>query len=171
MAGLRRAGPGRREPTGPGEESVWDYPRPPRLERVTRPVRVELAGRVVAESDRAWRVCETAGPPVYYVPRDDVAEAVLVPSAHTTFCEWKGRARYFHLRVGDRHAEDAAFLYPEAPEPYAPLREALGFYPGRVDACWVGTARVRPQPGGFYAGWITPEIRGPFKGEAGTEGW
>jgi uncharacterized protein (DUF427 family) len=165
-----RGRPARREPVAPGEESVWDYPRPPRLERATRPVRVALDGVLVARSARAWRVCETAGPPVYYVPLGDVEEGVLVPSRSRSLCEWKGQARYYDVRAGGRSAPDAAFHYAD-PEPgFEPLRDAVGFYPGRV-ACWLGEERVRPQPGDFYAGWITREIKGPFKGDPGTGGW
>lgn len=156
---------------GPAQESVWDYPRPPQLERAARPVRVELGERVVARSTRAWRVCETAGAPVYYVPMDDVEAACLEPSATRSFCEWKGEARYYDLVAGGRRARDAAFRYPEPEPAFAPLADALGFYPGRVDACYLGDERVRPQPGGFYAGWVTAEIKGPMKGEPGTEGW
>ncbi len=168
---LRRGRPRRVEPVGPGEESVWDYPRPPRLSRATRSVRVELAGRVVARSDRALRVAETASPPVYYVPRDDVDESVLVANEAESFCEWKGLARYHDLRVGERVAERAAWSYPTPDPEYAALRDHLAFYPGRVDACYLGDERVRPQPGPFYGGWVTDEIKGPFKGEPGTEGW
>jgi len=161
---------GRAEP-GPGQESVWDYPRPPRLERETRPVRVDFAGRAVAESRRALRVCETASPPTYYLPPEDVATELLVPSRRRSLCEWKGRARYYGLRVGDRTSEDAAWCYPDPLSAFEPLRDHLAFYPGRVDACFVGDMRVRPQAGDFYGGWITPDVVGPFKGEPGSEGW
>jgi len=156
---------------GPGQESVWDYPRPPRLEPARRRVRVEVAGAVVAESDRALRVCETAGPPVYYVPRADVRAELLVASPRTSLCEWKGRARYWTLRVGERVAEDAAWEYPEPDADYAVLRDHLAFYPERVDACWLDDERVAPQPGDFYGGWVTADVVGPFKGEPGSEGW
>jgi uncharacterized protein (DUF427 family) len=165
---------------GPGQESVWDYPRPPRVEASRRRVRVELGGRVIAESDRALRVCETASPPVYYVPREDVLPGVLEDSDTTTFCEWKGRARYFSARLdgldgldgpGGRLVPDVAWGYPR-PEPgFEALRDHVAFYPGRVDACWLGEERVAPQAGPFYGGWVTAEIVGPYKGEPGTEGW
>lgn len=156
---------------GPGQESVWDYPRPPRLERVTRAVRVEHAGRTLARSEAALRVCETAGPPAYYLPPGDVARDCLEPAAQRSFCEWKGEAHYWHLRVGERFVANAAWSYPEPDPGYAALRDHLAFFAGRVDACFVGDARVLPQPGGFYGGWITPELVGPFKGERGSEGW
>lgn len=169
-SGRIRARPRAIEPVGPGEESVWDYPRPPRVEPERRPVRVELAGEVVAQSERAVRVCETAGPPTVYVPLDDVRRAIVEPSERTSFCEWKGRARYFHVRVGDRVARDAAWSYPDPRTGFEALRDHVSFYPGRV-ACWLGDERVRPQPGGFYGGWITDGIRGPFKGDPGSESW
>ncbi len=156
---------------GPGRESVWDYPRPPRLEPVAAPVRVDFAGEVVARSERALRVCETASPPTYYVPREDVRMEWVEPSERTTFCEWKGLARYAALRVGDRVAADAAWTYPAPDPPYEALRDHLAFHAGRVDACFVGDQRVTPQPGEYYGGWITPELAGPFKGEPGSEGW
>jgi uncharacterized protein (DUF427 family) len=165
-----RVRPPRIEPPDPGQESVWDYTRPPRLEPVARPVRVAFAGRVVAESDRALRVCETASPPVYYVPRGDVCGELLLEEC-ATFCEWKGVARYWVLRVGERLAPCAAFDYPRPDPPYQALAGHLAFYPGRVDACWLGGEQVRPQPGAFYAGWITDDVRGPFKGGPGSERW
>jgi uncharacterized protein (DUF427 family) len=158
-------------PPGPGEESVWDYPRPPRLETVSRHIRVEHADRLVARSAKALRVCETAGPPVYYTPPAGVHREWLEPAPLRTSCEWKGEAHYWHLRFDDTFVENVAWSYP-APFPgYEGLRDHLAFFAGRVDACFVGDARVVPQPGGFYGGWITPEIVGPFKGEPGSEGW
>jgi len=169
--GLRRARPERVPKAGPGQESVWDYPRPPRVEPVQATVRVELGGVVLARSDRALRVCETASPPVYYVPPEDVQREHLTASANRTFCEWKGEAHYWHACVGDREVRDVAWSYP-VPEPgFEALRDHRAFYPARVDACFVGEARVAPQPGPFYGGWITPGLLGPFKGEPGTEGW
>ena len=166
MSGDRGEGP--RRP----RESVWDYPRPPRVEPCDRPVRVEHGGVLVAESDRALRVLETASPPTIYVPREDVRVDLLeeVGGRHT-LCEWKGRAHYFHVGSGDARAEAAAFHYPEPRDAYAALRGHIAFYAGRVDAAHLGDERVRPQPGEFYAGWVTDEIEGPFKGEPGSEGW
>jgi uncharacterized protein (DUF427 family) len=168
---LPRRRPARVEPVGPGEESVWDYPRPPRIEPARRRVRVEHAGVVVAASGRALRVCETASPPVYYVPAEDVRTELLEPSEHASFCEWKGVARYFHLRIGGRIAADAAWSYPQPDAGFEALRGHLAFYPGRVDACYLDDERVRPQAGPFYGGWVTHEIKGPFKGDPGTGGW
>lgn len=156
---------------GPGQESVWDYPRPPRVERVDSTVRVEFGGEVIAESDAALRVLETASPPTVYIPPRDVRTRYLVPSPRRSFCEWKGAARYWSLRVGSRAAADAAWSYPAPAAGFEALEDHLSFYPGRVDACYLGNERVQPQPGSFYGGWITSNILGPFKGEPGTEAW
>jgi uncharacterized protein (DUF427 family) len=156
---------------GPEQESVWDYPRPPRVAPDRRRVRIEVAGVIVAESARAVRVLETAGAPCWYLPTGDVQMDLLRPSAGTTVCEWKGIANYLDVVVGDREARRAAWTYA-APKPgYEVLRDRIAFYAGRVDAAWVEDERVTPQPGQFYGGWITSEIVGPFKGEPGTENW
>ena len=169
-----RSAPRRRPkpiPPGPGQESVWDYPRPPRLEPVAGRVRVEFAGEVIAETKSALRVCETASPATYYVPEADVRSEWLEPSDSQSFCEWKGAARYWSIRVGARHAVNAAWSYPRPTAPFEALAGHFAFFAGRVDACYVGGERVTPQPGGFYGGWVTPNVVGPFKGEPGTEGW
>ncbi len=162
----------RRVEPGPGQESVWDYPRPPRLEETTRLIRVEFGGQVIAESRHAWRVLETSHPPVYYVPPGDVRfEFVRQSSTGGSFCEWKGGAVYHSLVVADRRSADAAWSYPDPTPAFAPIRGYLAFYPGRVDACTVDGVAVRPQEGGFYGGWITPDVVGPFKGGPGSWGW
>ncbi len=158
-------------PPGPGQESVWDYPRPPRLESVATRVRVEFGGRTLADTTRALRVCETASPPTYYIPQADIEMGLLEPSSRTSFCEWKGVASYWSVRGPDRKAADAAWSYPRPSPAFAPLRDAIAFYPRRMDACWVGEHRVEPQPGLFYGGWVTPGLVGPFKGSPGSEGW
>jgi len=156
---------------GPGQESVWDYPLPPRVEPVAQRVLVEFGGIILADSVRAYRLLQTATPPVYYVPRDDVRVEHLAPSGHTTICEWKGGAEYWSVRVGERSAENAAWSYPEPDNGYEVIRDYLAFYARKMDACYVGAYRVIPQPGEYYGGWITPDIVGPFKGEPGTENW
>ena len=156
---------------GPGQESVWDYPRPPRLEAVVLPVRVELDGLVVAASTRALRVCETSSPPCYYIPPDDVDLDRILPSTRTSFCEWKGLASYWTVRSPTREAKDAAWSYPAPTAGFEKLRDYLAFYPRRMDGCYVGAHRVEPQPGFYYGGWVTPELVGPFKGVPGSEGW
>ncbi len=153
-------------------ESVWDYPRPPRIEPTQREVRIEHGGEMVAESSRALRVLETASPPTIYVPTADVRMDLLRPRpGKHTVCEWKGQADYLDLVVGDEASEAAAFFYPSPREAFAALRDHISFYPGRVDGAFLGGERVRPQPGQFYAGWITDDVEGPFKGEPGTQGW
>jgi uncharacterized protein (DUF427 family) len=140
---------------GPGQESVWDYPRPPRVEPVTARVRVEFEGLTIADTVRALRVCETSSPPCYYVPQVDILMERLAPSERTSFCEWKGLASYWSVRV----------------EGFEPIRDYIGFYPRRMDGCWVGADRVTPQPGVYYGGWVTPNLVGPFKGVPGSESW
>lgn len=158
-------------PPAPGQESVWDYPRPPAVEAVGAPVRVEFAGRVVAASDAALRVLETSHPPTIYIPPADVDFALLAETPRTSGCEWKGRAVYLDLVAGKRYAADAAWRYPYPTKAFAALKDFVAFYPGRTDGCWIGDERAEPQPGGFYAGWITSAVVGPFKGAPGTWGW
>ena len=168
---LPREHPTSIETPGPGQESVWDYPRPPRLEPVPQRVRVEFAGMLLADSVRAWRVCETSSPPVYYIPREDVQTQYLESYEEPSFCEWKGVASYWTVRVGNQVAEKAAWSYETPDEGYEPLRNHLAFYAGKMDACYVGEDRVTPQPGEYYGGWITPNIVGPFKGVPGSSHW
>ena len=162
--------PRRIEP-GPGQESVWDYPRPPRVERVARSVRVVFGGVTIADTQSAWRVLETSHPPVYYIPPADVAAGAHVATARGSFCEWKGAAVYYTVRGGGREAPDAAWGYPNPTRGFEPIRGHVAFYAGPMDACWVGDERVTPQPGGFYGGWITSKVAGPFKGGPGSRGW
>ncbi len=156
---------------GVGQESVWDYPRPPRVEPVPERIRVVVDGVDIADSSRALRVLETAGPPVYYLPPADVRMDLLTPTEHTSYCEWKGRASYYTLRLGDRVIHNVSWTY-HAPLPgYESIRDYLAFYAGLVDEAWVGEERATPQPGRFYGGWVTSRIVGPFKGEPGSSGW
>lgn len=162
----------RRIEPGPGQESVWDYPRPPRVERVPQRVRVIFNGLTIADTTRALRVLETSSPPVYYIPRADIRmEALRESSGHATFCEWKGRATYYTVQVGERQARHAAWSYRSPAPGYEPIQDHLAFYAGPMDGCFVGEERVQPQAGDFYGGWITSTIVGPFKGEPGTLGW
>ena len=144
-------------------ESVWDYPRPPRVERSSRRVRVMVAGEAIADSTRAIRVLETGHPPVWYIPPDDVRMDLLDNSETRTFCEWKGTASYWTLRTESRTVEDVAWSYEKPIPAFESLRGYLAFYPSRVDACYLDDEQVTPQPGDFYGGWITSEIIGPFK--------
>lgn len=152
-------------------DSVWDYPRPPRLERIAQRIRVEFGGVTVVDTTRAYRVLETSHPPTIYVPPGDVRTDLLEPSSRRSFCEWKGSAAYFDVRAGGRVAVAAAWCYPEPSPSFAAIRDYVSFYPSKVDACYLGDERVRPQAGDFYGGWITSNIVGPFKGGPGTHGW
>ncbi|MBD5656740.1 MAG: DUF427 domain-containing protein [Candidatus Eremiobacteraeota bacterium] len=156
---------------GPGQESVWDYPRPPRLERTRRRLRVVFADRTIVDTTDAWRVLETSHPPVYYVPPADTDVAALRPAEGTSFCEFKGNAIYYDLAVGKRVSLRAAWAYPTPSRAFEPLAHHLAFYASGVDACYVDDERVTPQAGDFYGGWITRDIVGPFKGASGTWGW
>lgn len=152
-------------------EDVWSYPRPPALEPVPKDVRITFAGVEVAATRQAWRVLETSHPPVYYLPREAFTGCALEPAPGRSACEWKGEARYWTIRVGDRTAERAAWSYP-VPEPaYGAIRDHLAVYAGAMDACFVGDEQVTPQPGGFYGGWVTRDLKGPFKGGPGSMGW
>jgi uncharacterized protein (DUF427 family) len=136
-----------------------------------REVVVEAGGRVIAETRRAVRVCETSHPPVYYVPRDDIADGVLERAEGSSWCEWKGEATYWDVVVEGRRLRQAGWSYESPTAGFEHLRGAVAFYPGRVDRALVDGERVRPQPGDFYGGWITNEVAGPFKGDPGTRGW
>jgi uncharacterized protein (DUF427 family) len=126
---------------------------------------------LIADTIRAKRVLETSHPPVYYIPHGDVRMEYLVEAGGSSVCEWKGRATYYTVTVDSRRVERAAWSYPEPKAGYEGIRSHLAFYAGAMDACTVGGERVQPQPGGFYGGWITADIVGPFKGEPGTMGW
>jgi len=152
-------------------ESVWDYPRPPRVEASTRWIRVVFGDVTVADTTRALRVLETSHPPAYYIPPEDVRSEYLRPSRRQTYCEFKGQASYYDLAVGEREVHDAAWYYPDPSPRYEALRDHVAFYPGRVDACFVDEEQVTAQDGDFYGGWLTSDIEGPFKGGPGTAGW
>ncbi len=153
------------------KESVGDYPRPPAIERVDRHVRARVSGHVIADSRRPIRVLETHHPPVYYIPPDDVATEFLVPSPHTSFCEYKGEAHYYSLVVDGERRNNVAWYYPHPSPGYEELANYIAFYAWALDEATVDGEQVIPQPGHFYGGWITREIEGPFKGEVGTMGW
>lgn len=155
---------------GAGQESVWDYPRPPRLSPDSREVVIEAGGAVIARTTRAIRYCETASPPSFYLPPDDVDRARLIPATGSSVCEWKGVAQYWTVQVEGPPLVAAAWCYPELTPEFEAIRDYLAFYPSRL-ACYVAGVRVKPQPGSFYGGWMTPEIVGPVKGEPGTSGW
>lgn len=158
-------------PPQPGQESVWDYPRPPRLEPVNKPIQIVFNGETIAQTDRAQRVLETSHPPVYYIPPEDIKTEYLISSPRGTFCEWKGRGAYYHVQVNDKRVDNVGWYYPDPTPAFASIKNYVAFYAGPMDACYVGGERVTPQLGNFYGGWITSEIVGPFKGEPGSWGW
>ena len=158
------------EPSEPAED-VWRYPRPPALQPVPQDLRIVFAGVTIALTKAGYRVLETSHPPVYYLPRAAFTACTIEPAGGGSLCEWKGAARYWTIRVGARAAERAAWSYPDPTPAFQPIRDHLAVYAGPMDACFVGPDRVTPQPGGFYGGWITPNLRGPFKGGPGSMGW
>ncbi len=164
---------GRRRPDfaiepGPGQESVWDYPRPPALIADSRQVTVKAGDVTVVDSRHSLRLCETASPPTFYLPPDDVQWDLLVPARGASICEWKGEAKYWALQSDPGTA--VAWTYPRPRARYEKLKDHIAFYPALID-CYVDGVKVLPQPGRFYGGWITPDVVGPFKGEPGTGHW
>ena len=159
------------DPVAPGQESVWDYPRPPRVERLDAEVTIDLGGTRIVETRDVVRVLETSHPPVYYVPIAAFVEGALVPATGSSFCEWKGVARYFDVLGGDLEADRAAWNYPQPSPGFEVLADRVAIYAGDMDYCTVGGERVVPQPGGFYGGWVTASVVGPFKGVPGSNGW
>jgi uncharacterized protein (DUF427 family) len=161
----------RRQTPLPGQESVWDYPRPPRAEPTGKRIRIVFNGEVIADTTSAVRILETSHPPVYYIPQADIRMDLLTQTQRQTVCEFKGAARYWTLRVGDRVAADVGWSYPNPMRGFESIRDAIAFYPSRMDECTVDGERVQAQEGDFYGGWITSDIVGPFKGGPGTWGW
>lgn len=159
------------DPIKPGQESVWSYPRPPRAERIASRVVIRFGGEVVVDTDDVVRVLETSHPPVYYVPISAFAEGSLTPAEGSSYCEFKGAARYFDVRGGGSTAKRAAWNYPNPSGGYDELAGRVAVYAGPMDACEVDGETVIPQPGGFYGGWITSTVVGPFKGVPGSFGW
>ncbi len=156
---------------GPGQESVWDYPRPPRLEDTTKHLQIVFNQVAIADTHQAKRVLETSHPPVYYIPPSDIKMEFLVVVPGTSWCEWKGRASYYNIVVGEKQVQKAAWFYPDPTPTFAAIKDCVAFYPHLMDACYVDGEQVQPQPGDFYGGWITNDIVGPFKGSPGTWGW
>ncbi len=165
-------------------ESVWDYPRPPRIEATPRHVRIVHAGVVLADTVRAQRVLETSHPPVLYIPQSDILMQMLRPSTRRgSFCEFKGVAAYWNIDLAGAHRANgdpvpetaivpaAAWSYATPSRAYLALKDHLAFYASKVDECTIDGERVQAQPGDFYGGWITSHVRGPFKGAPGTLGW
>ncbi|MGI4792262.1 MAG: DUF427 domain-containing protein [Janthinobacterium lividum] len=161
----------RRIEPGPGQESVWDYPRPPRLEDTEKHIQIIFNGVTIADTHRAKRVLETSHPPVYYLPPEDVFLEYFTPADGQSYCEWKGIAGYYTITVGERVEAASAWFYPNPTPSFASIQNYIAVYPSRMDACYVDGERVTAQPGDFYGGWITSGIVGPFKGDPGTRGW
>ena len=155
----------------PGQESVWDYPRPPRLESTSAHIEIIYNDIKIADTNKAYRVLETSHPPAYYLPPDDIQMQYLTSADGQSFCEWKGVAQYYDLTVNGKTAPKIAWYYPQPTPEFKAIANYIAFYPAQMDGCYVDGEKVTPQPGGFYGGWITSNIVGPFKGESGTWGW
>jgi uncharacterized protein (DUF427 family) len=163
--------PERIEPK-PGQESVWDYPRPPRLEQSPKQVKIMFNNVAIANSGNTYRVLETSHPPVYYIPLEDIKTEYLQPNnAQRSFCEWKGFASYYDLVVRDKKVANAGWYYAQPTVNFAPIKDYVAFYPSKMDVCYVDQELVQAQAGDFYGGWITQDIVGPFKGGADSWGW
>ncbi|MBW4464283.1 MAG: DUF427 domain-containing protein [Pegethrix bostrychoides GSE-TBD4-15B] len=160
-----------RIPPAPGQESVWDYPRPPRLEDSSRQVQIIFNNVVIAETRQAKRLLETSHPPSYYIPPTEIRLEYFSRTPRSSFCEWKGQAAYYSIQVGEQRAENAAWFYPEPTPAFSDLANYVAFYPSLMQACYLDGEQVQAQPGDFYGGWITSEIVGPFKGGLGSWGW
>lgn len=156
---------------GPGQESVWDYPRPPRVESTSKRVRIVFNGVTIADTTNAKRVLETSHPPTYYIPREDVQMAYFTATPRRTFCEFKGQAAYWTIIVNGQMEPDVAWSYPNPAPGFEAIKDHIAVYPARMEACYVDDERVQAQEGSFYGGWITSDIVGPFKGGPGTIGW
>jgi uncharacterized protein (DUF427 family) len=159
------------EPIAPGQESVWDYPRPPAIRASDEEIIVILDGVEICETRSSWRILETGHPPTYYLPRSAFIAGSLRPAHGISFCEWKGRASYLDVSAGSNVARRAAWYYANPHGRYSAIVDHVAIYAGAMDECLVDGERVIPQPGGFYGGWITSNICGPFKGGPGTAGW
>jgi uncharacterized protein (DUF427 family) len=160
-----------RVPPADGQESVWDYPRPPKLEPVPQRLRVMFNGETIADTMSGFRVLETSHPPVYYIPPADIRMEFVRRAPGQSWCEFKGHAAYWSLEVAGKRSDNAGWSYPNPTPAFAAIAGCLAFYASRVDQCLVGDELVQPQQGDFYGGWITSNIVGPFKGGAGTRGW
>jgi uncharacterized protein (DUF427 family) len=155
----------------PGQESVWDYPRPAILEDTHKHLKIIFNGIVLAETDKAKRVLETSHPPCYYIPPEDIKLEYLIPTSRKTACEWKGLCQYSDVSVGDKNVNNATWQYIQPAPNFSSIQGYYSFYASLMDACYVNDELVQAQAGDFYGGWITADIVGPFKGGLGTWGW
>ena len=158
-------------PPQPGQESVWDYPRPAILQDTNKHIKVIFNGIVLAETTKAKRVLETSHPPSYYIPTEDIKTEYLIATSRKSVCEWKGISEYYDISLGGKYVNNAAWRYIQPTPNFKSIQEYFSFYPSLMDACYVNDELVKPQAGGFYGGWITADVVGPFKGEPGTWGW
>jgi uncharacterized protein (DUF427 family) len=163
--------PVRPDPPREGQESVWAYPRPAIAQPCARHIRIEHGGIAIADSRRTVRTLETSHPPSYYIPPDDIRMDLLRPNGRRTLCEWKGQAVYFDLSIGGARLPAVAWAYPRPTPAFRALAGFVAFYPAPLDGCFVDDDRVTPQPGGFYGGWVTSHVAGPFKGGPGSRFW
>ena len=159
------------DPVSPGQESVWDYPRPAICEPSSRRIEIVHCGVKLVDTQNAWRTLETSHPPTYYIPQSEIDMDYLRPNARRTLCEWKGQARYFDLVIGEDRIPALAWSYTQPTEPFDPIRDFLAFYPDPLDSCLVDGKQITPQQGQFYGGWISPYECGPFKGGPGSQFW
>ena len=158
-------------PPKPGQESVWDYPRPAKWENTNKHITVIFNGITIAQTHRATRVLETSHPPSYYIPSADIKLECLIAVSRKTCCEWKGRCSYYTVSVGNKQAHCAAWRYSEPTPNFVAIKDQYCFYAHLMDACYVDGEQVIPQAGRLYGGWITSDVVGPFKGGPGTMGW
>ncbi|MGB3795105.1 MAG: DUF427 domain-containing protein [Alteraurantiacibacter sp.] len=159
------------DPVEPGQESVWDYPRPAIAEAADAHIVIEHRGQRIVETRNAVRVLETSHPPNYYIPPADIAAGVLRRAPGTSMCEWKGSAKYWDVVVADAVLPRVGWSYPSPTQGFAILSDFVAFYAAPFDACYVDGENVIPQPGDFYGGWITSKVAGPFKGIPGSRFW
>jgi uncharacterized protein (DUF427 family) len=159
------------DPVGPDQESVWDYPRPPRAEQTSRRILIVHKGVPLADTRAAWRTLETSHPPTYYIPQADIAMARLEPNPARSLCEWKGQAAYWDVVIGDERIAAAGWSYPDPSPAFAPIRDHIAFYAAPFESVTIDGEQVTPQPGGFYGGWVTSREAGPFKGIANSRFW
>lgn len=158
-------------PPKDGQESVWDYPRPPALQKTRHSLQIYFGNSKICESSDIWRVLETSHPPVYYINPNDFKKGVLIPTSGSSYCEWKGTARYYNIGFDHHLAKNAAWYYPDPNPNFLPIRHYVAVYAHKMERCVLDGEVVKPQPGNFYGGWITSKVLGPFKGEPGTMFW
>ncbi len=159
------------DPVAPGQESVWDFPRPARWRHCRHLLEIMHGGMRLASTRAGIETLETSHPPTYYFPVESIAQGALRPNARRTLCEWKGQARYFDVLVGGMRLPAAAWCYDSPLPSFAALRGHVAFYAEALDGCFVGGEKASAQPGGFYGGWVTSHFAGPFKGVPGSDGW